>query len=405
MNSRSIDRMLCSLFMVAVCKFSVFVSFAQAHDLTSYVGVEFRGFLHSPLLPEQTKHNASFSLYTEYYHDFDNRAQRIALTGFARVDSADSERSHADIRELYWWQNFDGFEVYAGLRKIFWGVTESVHLVDVINQTDNLENIDGEDKLGQPMVQLVMAKDWGTLSAFVLPYFREREFLGRESRLRPALPIRDDAVYHSGAEESHVDVALRWSHYIDIWDIGLSHFSGTQRDPVFEAVDSPTDGVQLRPIYSQIHQSGLDIQATIDAWLLKLEMISIEEKSWGRNTAAASGFEYTFFGVADSNADLGVVLEYQFDDRSGARQRVAQNDIVAGLRWAFNDLDGSSLLVLVGQDLEHNNRFFSLEMDRRMTDKWKFEVQARFFSSIEENTPEYSTREDDYVQLEFRRYF
>ncbi|MDD7885073.1 hypothetical protein [Flavivirga sp. 57AJ16] len=37
-------------------------------------------------------------------------------------------------------------------------MTESNHLVDIINQTDAVETFDGEEKLGQPMVQL----SWGT---------------------------------------------------------------------------------------------------------------------------------------------------------------------------------------------------------------------------------------------------
>ena len=43
-----------------------------------------------------------------------------------------------------------------GLRKVYWGVTESQHLVDVINQTEGVENLDGEDKLGQPMLNLAL---------------------------------------------------------------------------------------------------------------------------------------------------------------------------------------------------------------------------------------------------------
>ena len=32
-------------------------------------------------------------------------------------------------------------------------------------------------------------------------------------------------------EEKHIDFAIRWSHTIGPWDIGLSHFYGTSRDP------------------------------------------------------------------------------------------------------------------------------------------------------------------------------
>jgi len=370
-------------------------------EITGYVGAEARLFQHDPLFAEQSDNNASLSAYLEYYHDFDDGNQRVAFTGFGRVDSEDDERTHADIRELYWWKNFDSFELYVGVRKLFWGVTESIHLVDVLNQTDTLENIDGEDKLGQPMVEFVTVQDWGTFSAYILPYFREREVPGPEGRLRFGLPVLDDAVYESGAEEQHVDVALRWSHYIGIWDFGVSHFSGTSRSPVYTPQVLDDGSFALQANYSQVEQSGVDIQATIDAWLFKLESISVKQNNVGRKTAAAGGIEYSIFAIGGTDADLGIVAEYQFDDRTS----IAQNDLVLGARWAFNDLDGSEILVLATQDLDYDNRFFSVELSRRFSDDWKVEAEARVFSSIDPETPEFQFRNDDYIQIELRRYF
>jgi len=387
------------------CYFFLQSTLVCAHDVSGYLGAEARFFLQEPLFPEQSDHNGSLTAYLEYYHDFDNNDQRIAVSGFARVDSEDSERTHGDVGELYWWKNFDQFELYAGLRKIFWGVTESVHLVDIVNQTDVLENIDGEDKLGQPMIEFVTSRDWGTLYAYILPYFREQQFPGEKSRLRPGTRIFDDAVYQSGDEERHVDFAIRWSYYVDIWDVGVSHFSGTSRRPIFIPVLEGGAFFGVRPLYNQIDQTGLDVQATIEAWLLKLELISIDEQDFRRNTAAAGGIEYTFFSIGGTNADLGIVAEYQFDDRRGVRQTTAQNDLILGARWAFNDVDGSEILVLASQDLDYDNRFFSVEISRRLNDNWKLEAEGRIFSSIESQAPEFDFRDDDYVQIELRRYF
>lgn len=393
-------------FSVIVFTSSLVISTASiAYDISGYLGADVRYFPHDPLFDGQSDDNGSLTGNIEIYHDFDNDLQRIAFTAQARIDSEDDERSHLDFRELYWWKNYSAVEVYMGIRKVFWGVTESVHLVDIINQTDNLENVDGEDKLGQPMVELVSAQDWGTISAYVLPYFREQEFVGIESRLRPEVAILDEAAYQSGAEEKHIDLAIRWSHYFDIWDIGISHFSGTARQPIFLPQFENDDFIGLRPFYNQVEQSGIDIQATVDAWLIKLEAISIDEKIFGRNTAAAGGIEYSFFSVGGSEADLGVVVEYQFDDRTGPRQTIAQNDIVLGVRWAFNDLDGSEILALISQDLDYQNRFFSIELSRRLNDDWKVEAEARVFSSLEPETTEYDFRDDDYFQIELRRYF
>jgi len=152
-----------------------------------------------------------------------------------RFDQHDSERSHFDIRELTWLKAAPDWELRVGFRKRFWGVTESQHLVDIINQTDLVDHPDSEDKLGQPMFNLALIRDWGTVDFFILPGFRERTFPGSEGRLLSGgIPIDiDQTRYDSGAQEKHVDWAVRWAHYFGDWDVGLSHFSGTSREPRF----------------------------------------------------------------------------------------------------------------------------------------------------------------------------
>ena len=125
----------------------------------------------------------------------------------------------------------DTWELRLGFGKVFWGTTEFVHLVDIINQTDRVEDISLEKKLGQPMVQLSIPRDWGIVDMFVMSYFRERTFPGRRGRLRSALVVdTDNPIYESANKEWQVDAALRYSHSIGDWDIGLYHFYGTGRD-------------------------------------------------------------------------------------------------------------------------------------------------------------------------------
>ena len=103
------------------------------------------------------------------------------------------------MRELLYQRVFDQAELRVGIGRVFWGVTESYKLVDVINQTDLVENVDREDKLGQPLVNLTFVRDWGALDLYVLPGFRERTYPGREGRLRSE-PLVDTnrATYESG---------------------------------------------------------------------------------------------------------------------------------------------------------------------------------------------------------------
>ena len=91
------------------------------------------------------------------------------INRFARYDNQDDERSHVDLREAYWGYDGDSWDVNAGFSKVFWGVAESRHLVDVINQTDLVEDLDQEDKLGQPMVNVNLQRDYGRFELYVMP--------------------------------------------------------------------------------------------------------------------------------------------------------------------------------------------------------------------------------------------
>ena len=259
--------------------------------------------------------------------------------------------------------------------------------------------------MGQPMLQFVKANDWGIWEFFTLVGFREQAFPGVEGRLRPALPVRDAAIYESDAGDQHIDYALRWSHYFGPLDIGISHFSGTARDPVFLPEYDGGVPVALVPYYSQMNRTGLSAQATLDAWLLKLEATSTEEKYSRRSNAAVTGFEYTLFGIAGSGTDLGLVVEYQYDDERGPRDVIAQNDGVLGLRWVLNDLDGTEVLLLAAHDFDYNHEFFSLELGRRLSENWKLELEAVALTEGDPGAPDSAFRQDDYLKLEVKRYY
>ena len=157
--------------------------------ISGNVGLEGRLFTQSPRFASQKRATVSLDGEVEFVYSFES-GDRFTFKPFGRLDSADERRSHWDIREaaflfrLPW-----DLELRAGVSKVFWGVAESNHLIDIINQTDSVEGPDGEDKLGQPMLMLTLAKDWGTIDLFVLPWFRERTFPGRSGRLRPLLYI------------------------------------------------------------------------------------------------------------------------------------------------------------------------------------------------------------------------
>ena len=374
-------------------------------DISGSVEMQARSFWNGPQWAGQDDRalQGSVSLTTEvrWYNEDGN--QRAAFIPYLRWDTTDEERSLTDFREAYWAFAGDSYEVLAGANTVFWGVTESMHLVDIINQTDFAADIDGEDKLGQPMISLVVQRDWGEITGFLMPYFKERTFAGPDGRFRPPLPVdTDNAVYESSEEENHVDLALRYSHYFGDIDVGLSAFSGTSREPRFMP---SRDGASLVPVYDQINQFGIDLQYTADSWLWKLEAI-IRDGATHSFAAAVGGFEYTLYQVAESSADVGLILEYQYDGRNELEAvTTADNDLFAGTRLALNDVQDTAVLAGISYDAETGERFVNIEAERRFGDDWFGELRVRVFSGAEQGDATYWLQRDDYLQLSIARFF
>ena len=378
-----------------------------ANEWSGNIAVEARYFNKDGISSSQYNQYGSVSFQPEWFNEWDDAKQRVTFVPFARWDQRDEKRAHADIRELSWSEVFPASELRIGIRKVFWGVTESQHLVDVINQTDLVENMDGEDKLGQPMINYALIQNWGTVDFYLLPYFRERTFPGISGRLRTLYPVDTaNPIYESKDKDKHLDTAIRYSQSVGDWDIGLSYFNGTSRDPSFTTPSLDSDGnLSIRPVYNLMQQAGLDLQVTKEAWLWKLEAINRRIKGTSY-IAATGGFEYTFYSVLDGSSDLGLVLEYLYDDRNKSATTPFANDTMLGFRWTRNDVNDTNILLGVIADNQDDSRIYSIEANQRVGTNMKLTFEARWFRGI--NTTSnllYSLRKDDYLQLELGYYF
>lgn len=383
-------------------------------EMSGNVAVEQRYFFKEALYTEQLSHNqSSLFITSELYWQWNGGSDSVIFTPFYRIDSQDENRTHGDIRELSYIHASDDWELRVGIRKEFWGVTEFQHLVDVINQTDGVEDFDGEDKLGQQMINLSLVNDWGTVDVFLLPGFRTITYAGEEGRLRGPLVVDEDNVsYESSAGQQHVDFAVRWAHSLGDFDLGAYWFHGTNRDPYLnQTSQEPTSNLvqySLQQHYSQMDQLGIDAQATLGDWLWKFESIYREtnvEGFW----ATQAGFEYSFIGVFDTNSDLGFLMEHSWDSRGevelGTPGSLLQNDLFLGARLAFNDMQSSELLMGVGSDLDHHAFSFLVEASRRFGDNFIASFDLRLLQSNEESDLLYTLRSDDHAQLSLAWYF
>ena len=348
------------------------------------------------------------------HNDFDE----IAIVPFARVNSLDSERSRVDLQSLSWTRVDGNWELRTGIRTISWRTTEALHLVDIINQTDLTGDVDGEDKLGQAMINLLWSRPNYSLEVFVLPGFRERIFPGEDARLRSELAFADDARYESAAEQQRIDGALRATAFFGDIELSLSHFSGTSREPLFELRDE-----KLLPYYPVIEQSGLELTWAAGDWLWKLEAIrrsgfaqrradptdasdSLPLSAGASATfeAAAGGFEFTWSGLGSTGYDLGVLAEYLWDSR---RDEIFANDLFVGLRLGLNDIAGTDLLVGDIVDLDHEEHLGFVEFSRRIGSKARIDLTMRLFDGSGDtlqrmrNNDFFSLHNDDYLSLSY----
>ena len=290
------------------------------HEFSGRVSIDGRWYPQSATYPDQRSHAGGIAVSPRLYLE-DEEGRSVTVEGFYRLDAGDPQRTHADLREAYLLLfgeiGDDEWELRFGVDRVFWGVAESRHLVDIINQTDLVEHPNEEAKLGQPMAHVTLSGEWGVAEVFALTYHRLRTYPGRRGRLRTILVVDNDrATYESGTEEWHPDFAARYSHSVGPFDFGVSVFDGTSREPTLQFDLDRNLAPILIPHYEQISQFGLDAQMTAGAWLLKLEAI---RRTGARNaalleedyTAFVAGGEYTFYSVFDSGIDLGLLGEME----------------------------------------------------------------------------------------------
>ena len=342
----------------------------------------------------------------------DDEGRSITITPFFRYDAGDPDRTHADLREafllLYGDAGENEWELRLGVDRVFWGVVESRPLVDIVNQTDLVEQPNEKTKMGQPMVHLTWSGDWGALELFGLSWHRPRTFPGRHGRLRSGLVVDHDLTsYESSAEERHLDLAGRFSGSFGPLDLGLSVFDGTSREPTLLPTPVGSEFV-LAPHYEQIRQLGLDAQLTTDSWILKLEAIhragaqnrrlvqpfGYEEEDYA---AFVVGSEYTFHSLWDSDSELSLLTEWTRDGRGRWATNVFENDLFLAARLGLNDEQSTEFVLSTLASLDTSSRFLTAEFKRRLSDNWSLHVESTVYLDIDGDDVAYDVRRDSFI--------
>ncbi len=116
---------------------------------------------------------------------------------------------------------------------------------------------------------------------------------------------------------------------------------------------------------------------------MKLEGL-VREGQGSTFGAGVAGFEYTFYQVGNTAADIGILAEYLYDGRDDdAPLTIFDNDIFFGTRLAFNDVQDSA--ILLGAVIDNGDQSVTafLEAERRLGQHITLELEGRFFLDVD----------------------
>ena len=253
------------------------------------------------------------------------------------------------MRELLFVARRGGATFSAGVGRVFWGVAESRHLVNIINQPDYRFASDGLSALGQPM--LSAATDWrgARWQAWVLPCYRPQALPGGDARW-------------IGMRCARRDVALRADWSRGPADVGLAYFNGHARDPV------TAHGVAQYPV---LRRWSLDAQLTLGSYLWKLEALR-EASALHRRHASVAGVEYT---VAQLASTFDIAMLYENLRESDCPPLTCAN--VVGLRIGANDSAGSALLLTRSSAAGTHAASYLVRAERRLSHQVSVKLEAQ----------------------------
>ncbi|MCL1051026.1 hypothetical protein L2755_15520 [Shewanella abyssi] len=316
----------------------------------------------------------------------------IKLDGklFAQWDSADDNRRYTDIRQAKVSGRWGNISVAGGIDTFFWGVSESINLVNVINQSDIRESLDTKVKQGQVFASLSYRLDAGELGVYFIPTFTARDF-----PLRPAygLPISEQNTFEDNKEDG--GIAARGLFYIDDVEFAIGYFSGTRRDPLLIPSQQTK---QLIPYYIQTENLLFDAVYLTDSLTYKWEFKTGRELERGF-VASNIGIEYPLYVFADTIQDLVVITEYVFDDRGERAESHGQNDLFIGTKFEFAE-NAAQIRLLYSYDFDYASQYAELSCQYRLSDYLRIKAKVMgVLSASQDDRRLYALKNEEFAKF------
>lgn len=377
-------------------------------EINNEIGFDIREFHKEEAFPNQ-KNTYSSYLKSEIYLEVTEKLNFISEP-YYRYDHNDKERSLFNFKENYLLYFKGNSEVKIGIAQIFWGVTESKNLVDIINVYDATDG-DQKAKLGQSMLSYsTYFESAGIFDFYYLPFFSKKPQIGESGRLRLAKPIENyDVIYSGGAGEKVPSWAFKWEKNIGMSDFSIQVFRGNSRD---NSTIPLIEGTTLKYFagYERISQLGAYMQTISGPYIFKVEAIRRHGQKNANNLrenyySYTLGAEYLLNRLFEKVWDLSLFIEYSNDDRANDSTDIMQNDIFMAGKLLFNDVNGAELLIGSTFDLDGGGNTSNVEVSSRITEDIRVTGTYQSYWSTNNKDPLHDFRRDNYLGIKVIKYF
>jgi len=338
---------------------------------------------------------------------------RLRFRGFVRHDETDRGRSAAFPEEAWAQWRGDRFSLTVGWDMVTWTATEAFHPADVINSRYFDSNVEGFEKIGEPLAQLRMKLGQGAVSAYFMPFFTSPIFPSPRSRLSftgPGVPFGKSLWLNRDGEISDGRWGAQWAANVQQTvgdaDISVHVLQNQDRYNPVVGID-PTQG-KLRPLFAPLTQVGGTYQQVVEGVILKAELayrmfadpttgpsanfVALDERQLSESRdhgAVAVGLEYavslengwesTF--IVEGQTIFAEGKGWRGNERIRHQLNLFQRDLMGGIRLAFQDVADSALLLFAIVDLESPEQVFgNLAYTRRIGEEWSLKTGIRFFN-------------------------
>lgn len=352
---------------------------------------------------EPTKESDRFALRLAPEWRWAESGKTIVISPALYVEGANNGRTRFDLNELYFSTRMGETIIKTGISRLFWGVTESRHLVDVVNPPDLAHNYAAEQRLSTAMLYVTHPTPIGQLETLLLPWERDPKYPGTAGRPRTELPINNTVEHTNGTPPAF---AARLAISQGDYDTHIYFFRGLDRETVLAArtqgLAAPTE---LTPTRRLVRQWGADLQVPTGNFLVKSELTY--RSGYSRNFfSGVAGGEYALNGINGSVVDVNLLGEYQFDLRpADAPLTTPSHAVYGGFRVALNDAASTEFKFGVVAETASGARIWRGNASRRIAKNWTIEASMDVFDHVRKSPSLMGYKKESHAEVLAKYHF